>query len=137
MNIPESVLTLIQSEQVVQNGHFVPSDSSYFEKLSCHAELVVHQDTAGVLGYVFFYCNAQDKRKSYITLIGTSNNARGKGVGYALVQYVLNISKCRGFNCCQLEVLKTNLNAFNFYCRIGFIVEEDRGEKYLMSISIQ
>ncbi|QQN71614.1 GNAT family N-acetyltransferase [Comamonas testosteroni] len=135
MRIPESVLALIENEQKSQNGLFVPGDSEYFEKLARHAELIIHQDSSGVLGYVFFYCNAVDKKASYITLIGTSAQSRGKGVGYGLLQHVLNISKQRGFSCCQLEVRKENTRAFDFYRQIGFAVEEDRGEKYLMSIA--
>ncbi|BDB71967.1 hypothetical protein Cthiooxydans_43790 [Comamonas thiooxydans] len=135
MHIPEPVLALIEHEQKSQHGLFVPDDKEYFEKLARHAELIIHQDSSGVLGYVFFYCNAVDKKASYITLIGTSAQARGKGVGYGLLQHVLHTSKQRGFACCQLEVRKTNTRALDFYQQIGFAVEEDRGEKYLMSIA--
>ncbi len=135
MHIPDLVLSLIRAEQEAQKGMFVPSDPVYFEKLARHADLIVHQDNTGILGYVFFYCNAVDKKASYITLIGTSAQSRGKGVGYGLLQNVLNISKQRGFSCCQLEVRKENTRAFDFYRQIGFAVEEDRGEKYLMSIA--
>lgn len=135
MSIPESVLDLIQAEQKAQNGLFVPSEPAYLEKLSAHAELLVHQDGASVLGFVFFYCNAHDKKISYVTLIGTSELARGKRVGYGLMQYVLKASRKRGFDCCQLEVRKANTRAFDFYVQLGFTVEEDRGDRYLMSIA--
>lgn len=137
MTIPESVINLIQEEQVAQNGLFLPDNTIYLEKLSNHAELLIHQDKSGVLGYVFFYCNAADKIASYITLIGTSIEARGKGVGYALLNQVLFISKQRGFSVCQLEVRKNNIQALNFYQKIGFASIEDRGEKYLMSIQLK
>lgn len=137
MEVPEQVLELIASEQARQSGFFVPRDDSYLEKLSAHAELLIHQDSSGVLGFVFFYCNAQDKIASYITLIGTSIEARGKGVGYALLNQVLFISKQRGFSVCQLEVRKNNIQALKFYQKIGFSSIEDRGEKYLMSIQLK
>lgn len=135
MAIPDSILSLIQDEQNRQGGLFFPDDPAYFEKLKRHAELIIHQDSCGVLGYVFFYCNAADKKSSYITLIGTSMHARGKGVGYGLLEHVLRLSKQRGFACCQLEVRKNNVHAFNFYKRVGFTIEQDRGDKYLMSIA--
>ena len=134
MPIPESVLALIHAEQEAQRGIFVPDDPAYLEKISRHAELIVHQDNTGVLGYIFFYCNSVEKKASYVTLIGTSAQARGKGVGYGLLMHVLNISKNRGFSSCQLEVRKANIRAFDFYQKIGFAVKEDHGEKYLMSI---
>lgn len=137
MAIPESVLTLIREEQKIQDGLFVPDSQSYFDKLDRHAELLLHQDTTGVLGFVFFYCNAPDKKSSYITLIGTSRHARGKGIGYGLLQHVLVLSKQRGFESCQLEVRKRNLSAFDFYKKTGFGIEQDRGDKYLMKITLK
>lgn len=135
MTIPAAVLDLIEAEQKYQNKLFIPEGSDYLERLARHAELLTHHDGSGILGYVFFYCNAADKKASYITLIGTSAQARGKGVGYGLLRHVLQISKQRGFSCCQLEVRKSNVSAFDFYQRAGFSVVENRGEKYLMSIS--
>lgn len=137
MKIPGQVLDLIAAEQARQSGFFVPGGDSYIEKLNDHAELLIHQDPNGVLGFVFFYCNAPEKIASYITLIGTSIEARGKGVGYALLNQVLFISKQRGFSVCQLEVSKNNIQALNFYQKIGFASIEDRGEKYLMSIQLK
>lgn len=135
MAIPDSILKLIQDEQKRQGGLFVPDDPAYLEKLERHAELITHQGSLGVLGFVFFYCNAADKKSSYVTLIGTSIHARGKGVGYGLLQHVLHLSKHRRFACCQLEVRKNNVHAFEFYKQVGFTIEEDRGDKYLMSIA--
>lgn len=137
MAIPESVLGLIRTEQEAQNGSFIPDDPSYLLKLASCAELLIHQDGSLVLGYVFFYCNAPDKQASYITLIGTSAQARGRGVGYGLLRHVLLISKQRGFSCCQLEVRKINKRALDFYREAGFELTEDRGDKYLMSIATQ
>jgi len=135
MSISLPILDLIEGEQKSQGGLFIPSDSAYLEKLARHAELLVHQDGSDVLGYVFFYCNSPEKKFSYITLIGTSPQARGKGVGYGLLQYVLQTSRQRGFVCCQLEVRKANTRAFDFYQKVGFDIVEDRGDKYLMSIA--
>ena len=136
MVIPASVLSLIEEEQKRQGGLFVPDDPSYLQKLERHAELLTHHDSSGILGFVFFYCNAPDKKASYITLIGTSIQARGKGVGYGLMQHVLSLSRHRGFSWCKLEVRKNNERAYAFYQQTGFVVEEDRGEKYLMSIAL-
>ena len=137
MSIPSEVANLINKEQKEQNGAFIPEDPAFLTKLANHAELVTHRDSSGVVGYVFFYCNAKDKDSSYITLIGTDMRARGTGVAASLLKYVLHIAKQRGFNQCQLEVKKTNVKAFNFYKRNGFTVAEDRKDKLLMSILIK
>ena len=137
MFIFNEILKLIQVEQVNQDGQFIPSDSEYFEKLKNRAELIIHQSQENILGYVFFYCNDKNKKFSYITLIGTAQAARGKGVGIGLLQSVLAISKTRGFQSCRLEVRKENTTALNFYRCAGFLSIEDRGEKILMNIDLQ
>lgn len=135
--ISDQLLELIADEQTRQQGLFVPNCNDYLNKLSANAELLVHNDPSGVQGFVFFYCNAHDRIASYISLIGTSLKARGKGVGFALLNQVLFISKQRGYSCCKLEVRKDNISAFKLYKRIGFAIVEDRGEKYLMHIQLQ
>lgn len=132
MNISNSIISLIKIEQTNQHGKFVPQDDGYLEKLDQHAELITHQAQGTVLGYVFFYCNDPNKQFSYITLIGTSQDARGKGVGFGLLQSVLAITKARGFHCCKLEVRKENTTALNFYQRAGFAQIEDREDRFLM-----
>lgn len=134
--IPEPVKLIVMGEQKRQNGLFIPNDPEpYFEKLAQSAELITHQKREEVLGFCFFYCNAEDKKSSYITLIGTSAAARGKGVGYGLLQHVLAVTRQRGFATCQLEVRKANQEALSFYQKAGFSILEDRGEKYLMEIA--
>lgn len=132
MLIPEKVLQAILSEQQRQNGRFVPAGTEYFDKLGEYAELVTHQYRGQLLGYIFFYCNDTQKRYSYISLIGTVVAARGTGVGHALLNYVLEITKTRGFAGCRLEVRKDNERARKFYKRAGFVEINDRGDTLLM-----
>lgn len=132
MKIPDEVLLLIREEQIRQNGLFIPDTSQYLDKLSQKAELLVHYGVNEVLGYVFFYCNSADKNFSYITLLGTSLNARGKSVGAGLVDSVTSMAKLRGFAACRLEVAIINTVAYRFYVRMGFVPIEDRESKHLM-----
>lgn len=135
-NISQSVLNIIKKEQEAQNNNFIPN-FDYLKKLSEQAELIVHQNGNSVLGFVYFYCNSEKKDFSYITLIGTSSEARGQGIAYGLVNQVFFITQQRGFKECRLEVRKENINAFNLYKKTGFEVIEDRGDKYLMSKSFR
>ena len=41
-----------------------------------------------------------------------------------------------GFSSIALEVKKTNISAYQFYKKHGFIEKEDRGEKLLMEKTI-
>jgi ribosomal protein S18 acetylase RimI-like enzyme len=136
MKIPDEVVSLIEEEQAKQQGKFIPLGIDYLEKIGDRAELLVHQLNGQVLGFIFFYCNAPDKESSFITLIATAESSRGKGIGFALVSYVLNLARERGFSRCALEVGKSNTAALNLYKKIGFNFQEDRGEKILMNIDL-
>lgn len=136
MKIPEGVVALIEEEQAKQLGKFIPTGIDYLKKIGDRAELLVHQLNGQVLGFVFFYCNAQDKDISYITLIATAESSRGKGIATSLVRYVLNLARGRGFSRCALEVMKSNVAALSLYKKIGFYLQEDRGGKILMSIDL-
>src|SRR5690606_1922294 len=135
MKIPDDVLEIINVEQELQNGQFYP-DQEYLDKISQRAELIIHRMAEKTLGFVFFYCNSESKDFSYITLIATSNAARGQGIGYSLVNQVLFLSKQRGYRACRLEVRKSNKSALAFYERMGFQIIEDRSEKFLMSVAV-
>lgn len=137
MKIPDDVLELIQAEQNRQNGKFIPSNQTYLKKLSANAELAVHYIPEGLAGFIFFYCNHPEKKFTYITLIGTSSDYRNKGIGSALVNHVLSISKHRGFSECRLEVLKFNKSALSLYKKSGFEILEDRIEKLLLVAKIE
>ena len=128
----QEILQIIKNEQIVQNGKFIPSEE-YLSNLEKNAELLTHNSPEGLMGFAYFYCNSEKRDFSYITLIATSEAARGKGFGQSLVYQVLEITRRRGFSECRLEVRKENLSAFNLYEKLGFKKIEDREEKILMS----
>lgn len=132
MRLPKKILVLIQSEQVLQDGNFIPNEEYYLKKLADKAELITHEEFGKCLGFVFFYCNDLSKCSSYITLIMVAQSSRKSGIGAALVKYVLTLSALRGFKVCRLEVRKENTAAIRFYKSLGFIEIEDRSDKYLL-----
>lgn len=128
---------IMMEENGRQKGLFLPNDPGYLKKLEDNAELIVHQTNAGVLGFVFFYCNAQDKISSYITLIATDVNVRGMGIGRGLLEHVVSLSRIRGFSFCHLEVRKDNVRALDFYKGFGFVAIESREDSLLMRFSLK
>lgn len=132
MSLSEKILALIQSEQALQGGRFIPNEKEYLKKLANKAELISHEAFGECRGFVFFYCNDPSKYASYITLIMVSQAARKSGIGTLLVKYVLALTARRGFKVCRLEVEKENLTALSLYKSMGFIQIEDRGDKCLL-----
>lgn len=133
--INDLLIELIDAEQSRQNGKFIPSHD-YLKKIMNQAELLIHYENNKVVGFIFYYCNDNKTKTSYITLIGIDPSVRGKGVSRALLNYVLNITKARGFSNCLLEVRKENLIALKFYQKNGFCVVEERGDKLLMKLKV-
>lgn len=132
MNIPDKVLALIQREQAIQDGVFIPNQEDYLIKLANKAELITHEEFGECLGFIFFYCNDLSKCSSYITLILVAQSSRKLGIGAALIKHVLTLTALRGFEVCRLEVRKENAAAIKLYKSLGFIEIEDRSDKYLL-----
>lgn len=138
MNPQDEILKIVNEENECQRGLFLEVDKDqYFKKLSANAELLVHQGANGILGFVYFYCNDPEKKSSYISLIATQKSARSQGIGSALLDYVIAISRNRNFSHCRLEVRKSNISARRFYERKGFNIIEDRGERSLLQLSLK
>ncbi len=135
--LPESVKQLIREEQKRQGGAFVNTDlEAYIEKLDDRAELVVDLLEDRCRAFVAYYCNDLDTRVSFITLVLVNPEDRGLGLGEALTRFVLDTSLKRGFRACRLEVDTSNTGACRLYQKLGFVIIEERQDKFLMEASL-
>lgn len=129
---------IFEKEYETQKDEFISiSDkNSYWEKLKNKAEFGIHVSQGASAGFVAFYCNNEMTRESFITLILVSPESRGKKIGSALIDYVLNISKLRGFSRCSLEVNKANKSAISLYESKGFSIFSEKDQSYIMKTVI-
>src|SRR5882762_4847044 len=76
-------------EELARDSRFldVPLDP-YCEKLFQHAEFALSWSRQVCQGFVAYYCNDHATRVAYITMIIVTPEARGTGIGRALVQFV-------------------------------------------------
>lgn len=132
--LPDQIVTMILEEQSRQGGRFIQGVEigPYLAKLGEKAEIVSDSLGGRCRGFVAFYCNDMNTRKAFITLVLVDPRDRGLGLGQALVAFVLNVARLRGFTACQLEVAKTNQVAYNMYVSQGFRLVEERGGMYLL-----
>ena len=106
---------------------------SYSQKLADNASFVVHSVDNKIVAYLAYYKN--DKiNQLYIPLICVSIRMQHKGIGSLLLKTLVDSEPSYGS--IGLEVVKQNINAYNFYLREGFIIQEDRGMRYLMVKSL-
>jgi GNAT superfamily N-acetyltransferase len=130
----ESIKSLILEEQERQGGRFIENINidMYMEKISSKAEIISHTIGGRCKGFIAFYCNDINTKKAYITVLIV--DPRDKGLGRALMKYVLSVAKLRGFIACQAEIKKKNLTSYNMCIKLGFRPVEDRGEKDLLEV---
>lgn len=130
----DQLFKMALEERERQNGEFLPkvNASTYWDKIKNKAEFNVHVVNGEYAGFVAFYCNNEQTKESFITLIMVSPEFRGKKIGAGLVDYVLSVSKSRGFSVCSLEVKKKNKSAISLYQIKGFSISEEREDTFIM-----
>ena len=101
------------------------------KKLSAKAEALLIPD-----GCLFGYCNDISGQCGFISYIGHLKSCP-KGSGRKLHNAFVALSRSRGMKSIRLEVLKDNLNAREFYSRLGYVVIEDHGDKLLMELALE
>lgn len=83
-----------------------------------------------IKAFTAFYKN-QEARQLYVSLICVKKSFQKIGLGKQMMDALCGL-KGEGFGTIGLEVMKTNVPAYNFYKKYGFKEQKDRGEKYLM-----
>ena len=109
--------------------------SAYVNKIYNSAEILFYKPDNEIGGLIAFYCNDNESRISYITLIVVLPQFQGKGIGLKLIDYAVSISLKRNMKKLRLEVNKNN-PAFNFYSNNNFNVVHETDESFIMEKSI-
>lgn len=101
------------------------------EKLYKNAHWVLSYDHRNsLMGFIAYYINTSFQFL-YIPYVWVNQNDRGRHCGTNMIQ-VLKRQIQETIREIRLEVRKDNVTAIDFYLRNGFIVSEDRLEKYLL-----
>lgn len=87
-------------------------------------------------GFVSFYCNNEESKEAFITMVLVDESYRGKGIAQKLIIEVIDIIKEQGFLKCNLEVKADNVNATKLYSKIGFSESYRKGDIISMSILV-
>lgn len=128
---------LILDEQA-RNSHFVEVEdlNGYLDKLGSRAEILSDTREGRCLGFVAFYANDLQTRRAFITLVLVVPEARGAGLGSALVKGALAICRARGFGSCELEVRQDNVAALATYQSLGFTLAGHHDGKSRLEIRL-
>lgn len=77
------------------------------------------------------YYRNDEQQQLYVTNVCVDSAYQHKGIGSRLFESLESLSAL-GYTTIGLEVVKTNIKAYNFYRKHQFVVQEDRGTKLLM-----
>lgn len=70
-----------------------------------------------ILGYCGLVCTEDDGN---ITSIAVKKEVRNKGIGYGIVEAMIDEAKTKGLKAMTLEVRKSNSSAIRLYEQVGF-----------------
>ena len=84
-----------------------------------------------IVAMMFVYYN-MDLSQIYVPYICVDGEVAGLGIGRKLIE---ELKRKKEFMVLRLEVSKDD-TAFTFYSKIGFTVEEEREDKFLMRYKI-
>lgn len=135
----------LSKEEVLTLLHYFDSSSdiplsegldlvAYSEKLSNYAQFIIAYDEKEMLGFVAYYQN-QEGSFVYVPQIVVHKLGRHKGIGHQMLFVLQHQSKGVYFSI-ELEVLKDNMNARQFYEREGFELKQERETKLLLTKKI-
>lgn len=97
-----------------------PSIKSLREIWSTNTKVAVAVEDDVVLGFISFEARSKIKRFLNINNLYVIAEARGKGVGTQLLEWVINFAKAHGYQYIDLDVLEGNPAAMKLYNRYGF-----------------
>lgn len=84
-------------------------------------------DNNKIIGYAGFRSVLDE---AHITTLAVHPKSRGKGIGYSLVEKLMNDAKQKGIKKLFLEVRQSNVAAQKLYKKLGFKVIDRRREYY-------
>jgi ribosomal protein S18 acetylase RimI-like enzyme len=129
----EAYIDFISKNNSPKNGIIIANVESYVEKLLNNAIILNYYETT-LKGLIAFYANDISNENAFLTLILVDSDSKGKKIGFNLLNTSINFLKNRKFRYYNLEVLKSNISAIDFYEKIGFKIEKEREDFFQMKL---
>jgi Acetyltransferases len=100
------------------------------------AEAVLAWQSAQAVGYALYYpvfSTFRGRAALYLEDIFVVPEARGQGVGYALMRYLAQVARQRGYDRIEWSVLDWNAPALAFYRKLGAVPKETGWVGYMLA----
>ena len=99
------------------------SENAILESASADTVFFVYTENEKILGYAGLQIVLDE---GYVTNIAVTKEARGRGIGKALVETLVAFAKDKSLAFISLEVRQSNVPAIALYKKFGF---EDKGKR--------
>jgi ribosomal-protein-alanine N-acetyltransferase len=99
------------------------SENAVLESYAADTSFFVFCDADKIIGYAGLQIVLDE---GYVTNIAVTKEARGRGIGKALIETLVNFSKEKSLAFISLEVRESNIPAISLYKKFGF---EDKGKR--------
>jgi ribosomal protein S18 acetylase RimI-like enzyme len=131
------LLDLISKYNNIENGLRinVPIEE-YINKLLEFSTLITYQESHQIMGFIAYYKNDPEKKDSFLTMLLIDETSRNKKIGQKLLDFALSDVSNSNFKIMNLEVLKSNNRAIEFYKKNKFKIQSENGEFYKMSLCL-
>lgn len=100
------------------------------------AEAVLAWQGAQAVGYAVYYpvfSTFRGRAALYLEDIFVVPEVRGQGVGYALMRYLAQVARQRGYDRIEWSVLDWNAPALAFYRKLGAVPKETGWVSYMLA----
>lgn len=121
------IINLIAQHNHDEKGiHTIDNIEEYVDKLMNNAIVIPFFEQNILKGMIAYYANDPAKEKAFLSLILIAEEFQKESIGSNLIDLsIKNLSK-KGFAFYQLEVLKSNQNAIEFYKKKGFEISQEK-----------
>jgi RimJ/RimL family protein N-acetyltransferase len=101
-----------------------------------HAMAFVAIDEAGseMLGVVWLYCDSIHEAGEYAILL--RSNLKGRGLGWALMQLIIEYAKSEGLSRIDGQILQENFVMLKMCRELGFKIETDAKDRGVCDVSL-
>ena len=120
------LLCIVDKDFPIPLSHKIDFDL-FLEKIKDNGLVYCAYDKENLIGACFFYCNDEQTKTAYLSVLCVLKQYRGQGIGEKLVNLMIDYCVNQKFKIIQLYTRCTNVAARNLYKQLGFIeIKSDR-----------
>lgn len=110
--------------------------NSYTQKLIDNSEILIELIDEKLAGFIAFYANNYIDKKAFLSMLIIHKDFRERGIASSLMARAINYLETHEFKTFELEVLKKNTKAIEFYFKNGFKELHENNNSLIMVMEL-